>query len=190
LPLSSLLDDGVQKAAWPGWQQAAAAWRSHVVVSTLNSIESLDERRAAIADLLRVSCEFGARIGVDGLGWEGSRLFFPFSKAEQMLQRSPFPPELLVRPVGTAVGLTTRGLRTFGLPEVRDMTRGSEPSTAVPRLWNFATYLIQNGLVTRDGDTIGTDERGSARSSHTRTRWSSLTGIARSLTRFSDGLRR
>ena len=64
------------------------------------------------------------------------------------------------------VSATTLGLDSLGLPEIKQSPSQENPVALRNRLLNLAAYLIVNGPVFRDGDTIGIDERSQARVRH------------------------
>lgn len=50
---------------------------------------------------------------------------------------------------------TTRGLRSFTLPEVDHLPSGEDAEAVYNRLINLSTYLLTNGPMLKSGDTIG-----------------------------------
>lgn len=53
--------------------------------------------------------------------------------------------------------MDTRGLDTFGLPDLQCHFRDLEPDDIAGLLYNTGIYLMQNGDVIEDGDTLGED---------------------------------
>lgn len=52
----------------------------------------------------------------------------------------------------------TRGLAAFGLMELEAPTASEAPDELRDRLWSLAAYLLENGPVIRDGNTVGADD--------------------------------
>lgn len=53
------------------------------------------------------------------------------------------------------VGLYTLGLRQFGLMEIEVDESSKDPKELLEFVFNVAHYLVQNGPVIKDGDTVG-----------------------------------
>jgi hypothetical protein len=60
---------------------------------------------------------------------------------------------------GGRPSLFTTGLAAFGLMEIEVAGSSLAPDDLGQMASNIATYLIENGPVIRDGDTVGGDER-------------------------------
>ena len=81
---------------------------------------------------------------------------------------TPLPVSVLVRcnwwraerAVPPKLYAETYGLAAFGLPELIDETGCPDPVASHSRLLNLASYLIANGQVIGDGETVGNDQGG------------------------------
>ena len=68
---------------------------------------------------------------------------------------------------GHSIGFTA-GLSRFGHLELETLRSPEEPGELRERLFSFASYLLENGPVLCDGDTIGGDEAERIHIKHTR----------------------
>lgn len=167
LPADVLMDDLAQRVVWPGCQQAREVWASHIIVGSLHDVSSLAHARDTAEDVFHVVQSLLRTLPMEAVSWDGSGLFVQAADFTRMTEHSLHPPELLIRcqwrpsqaPISNALTVGTQGLRFFGLPELQDVTYDPDANAVRSRLLNLSSYLIANGPIIRDGDTIGIDER-------------------------------
>ena len=168
LPGGVVKDDVAQNALWTGWKAARAGWRSHLIVSTLGMASGLERTRAAVRDILLVAQELTLALPIDGVYWAGSDLMQAPADFRAAVAGNPLPVSVLVRcnwwqasrAVPPKLFAQTHGLGAFGLPELIDETGCPDPVASHSRLLNLASYLIANGQVIGDGETVGNDQGG------------------------------
>jgi hypothetical protein len=172
----ALADDLAQRAAWPEARAKSPTWRSHVVVSGFGKPKTLAEARGYAEEVMFVASVLARESGASAVGWPARGLFRPAAAFAERVGQTPLPADILIRclwrgmprPGGAGLGATTRGLHLFDLPEIDHPPTGEDPGTINDRLHNLASYLITNGPVLKDGDTIGIDARAMARIRHAR----------------------
>lgn len=174
-PAGELVDDLAQRGAWPTWREDCRAWRSHLILAAILTDRSFAARDMA-ANALRTASVVASHTGADAVGWSGNLLFHRADQFAAAVARAPLPVDILVRclwrgrpgPAGAGLGARTRGLDAFALPEIDHPPTGEDIATIYTRLMNLSSYLLANGMVLNDGDTIGTDARASMRVAHGR----------------------
>jgi hypothetical protein len=174
LPLPAISDDQARFLGWSSWRIESLTWRRHAIVTALSNATSLPEARALAEEVIFVAAALAEKSGARGVEWVPSVLFYPAAEFVRRALSRPLPPELLFRldwrgylpPAGPGLGATTRGLRSFGLPEFDCPPTGEKPDRIYHRLMNLSSYLLANGMVLNDGDTIGFDEQRQARIRH------------------------
>lgn len=175
-PADELTDDLGQRQAWPNWRTDSRAWRSHIIAAALGSGDSFATRRERAVSLLQVVAIAAACGRASAVGWSPNMLFQPAESFLAQAARAPLPVECVVRclwrgqpkPAGQGMGLTTFGLGAFGLPEIDHPPTGEDPTAIYNRMMNLCSYVLAQGVVLGDGDTIGIDARASMRVQHTR----------------------
>ena len=53
----------------------------------------------------------------------------------------------------------TRGLAQFGLMDLETLNSREEPDQLRERFFSLAVYFIENGLILKNGDSIGDDDQ-------------------------------
>ena len=175
-PAHELTDDLAQRQAWPTWQADSKAWRSHLIATVIPPGDGFPKRRERAADLLQVVSVVASHTGAAGIGWSPTMLFHPTAELAASIARSPVPVDCVIRclwrgqpgPGGEGMGTTTFGLAAFGLPEIDHPPTGEDPATIYNRMMNLCSYMMENGPVLKDGDTIGIDANASMRIRHDR----------------------
>ena len=166
LPAGTVVNDLAQRVVWSGCDQAHKNWTSHVIVGSMHEVSTLANARDTTEDVVRVAEALASAMPVEAVSWDGSGLFVQSADFIRMAGASPWPPELLIRcewrrsqeAAPNALMVGTRGLGFFGLPELQDVTCDPDANAIRSRLLNLGSYLIANGPVIRDGDTIGAGE--------------------------------
>ena len=175
-PADELTDDLAQRQAWPNWRADSKAWRSHIIAMVMGFGDTLPATRERAGNLLQLVAAAASQTGASGVGWSATALFHPTASFAAMVARAPVPVDCVVRcvwrgqprPAEPGMGLKTVGLGTFSLPEIDHPPTGEDPVTVYNRVMNLSTYLMDNGSVLKDGDTIGADAHASMRIQHDR----------------------
>ena len=149
------------------WRNAETELRphtSHLIVSA--SGESSKVELATLVTKVTASA-LGTCTAAIGVYWGSGPLVIPSKLFREFaIKMLPFGPPIQIwidfrvgqDALGKSFGFTD-GLADLGLMDF-ETTNASEPPLALrDRLWSLATYLIENGAVIRDGDTIGQDAK-------------------------------
>ena len=174
LPLGGMRNDPAQQAAWPNWQDEAATWQTHVMVSLKPRDRTLATLQHAAVNVLRTAVILADKTAARGVEWSASELFYPADNFILRCGYAPLPVDVLFRTDWYAeqwndrrvIGARTEGLRLFGLPEIDHKPNGEGAYEISRRLLNLAYYLLHSGAVINDGDTVGIDPQVQARIHH------------------------
>lgn len=172
-PAGDLGNDPEQRMVWPDCAAESRAWRSHLVVLTMGGGTDFAARRTAAADQLRVAAAIAEGTGARAVAWGGAMVFHPAQAFVAAIARSPLAPDVLVRgrwygDGWSRAGLQTEGLAAFDLPEVDHPPTGEPAHEIANRVLNIAAYLMAQGMVLKDGDTLGPTEAPVMRVHHVR----------------------
>lgn len=173
-PVSDIPDDLCQRAVWPAWQEESRRWRSHLIVVGMGASGDATARKTGAADLLRIAAAIAEGTRASAIAWSGALLFQPPEAFAAAVARSPLAPEVLVRACwyGSGwerAGIRTMGLADFDLPELDHPPTGEDAQEVAMRVLNLAAYLLAQGMVLQDGDTIGYSATASMRVHHAHT---------------------
>lgn len=151
---------------WKNPKQALKPHRSHLIVTLLYEASPVEQAKRLTQVLAAIlgACEqaLGVYWGTAGQVIS-SEIFRDFAK-EFLPDEFPLMLWVNVRvgknETGTSSGFT-RGLAAFGLMELETEDSPEVPGDLHGRLVGLAGYLLENGPVIRDGDTVGgsADER-------------------------------
>lgn len=160
VPWSDLEGPCATSWLWPKAAEELRPHTKHVIVTLLSQAEPIEQARllTQATSAFLASCE--AAIGVMWVSSTvvmSSKMFQDF--AVEMLPEHPVPyiwVDFRAGPDedGKTGGFTT-GLSELGLMDMETRNSPEPPGELRERLFGLATYLIENGLVIRDGDTIG-----------------------------------
>lgn len=150
------------RTAWH-WPEAGKYLRAHQAhfIATVSGANS--DQVEAMLLLTRVIAATAATTDACGIYWgAGPVVNAPdtFIKAAQRTSRDYLPLYLWLafhlesQPDGSVM-LQTSGLRAFGLMELELLAPYEKASMLLDRAFNFAHYLLDNGPVLKNGDTIG-----------------------------------
>ena len=149
---------------WPEASRILADHRGHVVVSVDSKETSLNQVKflsLAITALL-MTCPSAL-----GVYWcAGSLVVSAEMFREFCVRMLPDSLPLYIwidfrvsRQESGRSGGHTRGLFQFGLMDIETLNAREAPDPLRERLFGLAVYLIENGLIIKNGDTIDEDER-------------------------------
>lgn len=173
-PAGDLGKDPEQRMVWPACAAESRAWRSHLIVLTMGGGTDLVARRTAAADQLRVAAAIAEGTGASAVAWGGAMVFHPAQAFAAAIARDPLAPDVLVRgrwygDGWSRAGLRTEGLAAFDLPEIDHPPTGEPAHEIANRVLNIAAYLMAQGMVLKDGDTLGPTEAPALRVHHAHT---------------------
>lgn len=173
-PVTDIPNDLCQRSVWPAWQEESRRWRSHLIVVAMGGSGDARGRKAVAADLLRIVAAIAEGTRASAVAWSGALLFQPAADFAAAVARSPLALEVLVRACWYGAGWERAGIRTMGLaefdlPEIDHPPTGEAAQDVAVRVLNLAAYLIDQGMVLQDGDTIGDTATASMRVHHAHT---------------------
>lgn len=145
---------------WPTAADAIAGHDRHVIVTVMSDVAPADRLRmltVATGALLESSAEAPGAFWCDAHMFVSKELVIEFAK-EVMPDMVALPLWINFRagsgPEGKNVGCTN-GLKALGLMEIETLNSPEPIGELRERLIGLADYLIENGPVIRDGDTVG-----------------------------------
>ena len=157
---------------WPESARALAAHRAHVIVASLQKADTLAERLSAAASVTKVCAAIATLQRAIGLYWVPSECVNKaafFLSAVERMSPTEWPVEIWIRPHLFAdrtqerpypIGCVTMGLEMFVGREIEfSPTAAMRGEIILQRTLNTAQYLLLNGLVIKDGDTLGIKEK-------------------------------
>jgi hypothetical protein len=163
VPWSDLQGPCATSVLWPDATDVLQGHAAHYIVTataTLGPIEISSLLTKATASVLSTSST------ALGVYWGSATLVIPkelfMSFAEDVLPHGP-PLNIWVdfrvgRRSHSSIGGFTSGMTALGLMELEVADSPEQPADLRERLIEIATYLVENGPVIRDGDSIGRHE--------------------------------
>ncbi len=143
---------------WPDGREAAAAHRSHYLVTAMRG-ESL---HTVISRLIRFVCEFIQCFDAIGVYWGNGSIANSketFVEWGQDAAADHLPLNLFMRfqfvQDDAGMGLYTLGMDQFNLMNIEVENSPMEPMDLMEFVYNVAHYLVQSGPVIEDGNTVG-----------------------------------
>lgn len=162
--------DLAQEAAWPGWQDHWPQHRGHLMLTTFGKGRSFEALCDSAEALLQGASVLVSRSPVLAVGWSANLLYHPAAAFSASLARGMPPVDVLVRCQwrgrGPTTAARTEGLAAFGLPEFDHEATGEDPDAIYNRIMNLCFYVLQDGKLLGDGDTIGTTPTAELRVRH------------------------
>jgi hypothetical protein len=159
IPWNELEGPCVTSWLWPEAAEKVRAHKKHLIVTVLSEESPLDRARV----LTQVVAAIVGTCPAVGVYWGDATLVIPspvFREfAINVLPEGP-PIHIWVdlragrNESGRTSGFTT-GLKALGLMEFETSTAGESPGDLRERFVALASYLLENGPVIRDGDTVG-----------------------------------
>lgn len=162
IPWKELEGPCVTSWLWPEAAEKVRAHKKHLIVTVLSEESPLDRARLLTQVVAAIVGTCPAALGVywgDATLVISSPVFREF--AINVLPEGP-PIHVWVdlragkNKNGRTSGFTT-GLKALGLMEFETSTAGESPGDLRERFVALASYLLENGPVIRDGDTVGED---------------------------------
>lgn len=176
------MDEAISKARlWPQAQAAVDAHKTHYIVANLNAGAELAEQRSAAAFLTFICAALSDLTPASAINWTNAQTLLPAQSAvsgsKGLQENGEWPTPLWVNSIlfgeppvqrGTRkIGLITQGLRNFVGRELEFAPSTLEMQALLARSINLSGYLISNGPVLADGDTVGVSETERIRVEHT-----------------------
>jgi hypothetical protein len=160
LPRGEFAEGMAQQIAWPEYGDELPRLAAHLIVASLATVDDPGAAREAAIAVLAVVAALDALPGVVAAGLVSCRLFYSIAGFAARCAAAPLPPDLAVRCDiyrDGAVGYmaATGGLAAFDLPELQQSGDILAMADVHNRLLNLAAYLLANGPVIDDGDTVG-----------------------------------
>lgn len=149
---------------WPNGRDEAAGHRSHVIVTNFGTEEQTPVQSAlAVTRLALVALKLFDGIGIywgNACVCNSRRAFEGFcdSISEEHVPVSVWLRFQLVRASEDEIGLYTLGMDQFGLMNIEVERSKMEPMDLFEFVSNLAHYLIQQGPIIADGNTVGGSE--------------------------------
>lgn len=147
---------------WKSAAEEVKAHRAHIIVTVLSDLDPVEK------SYLLTQCTAAVLAACDaatGVYWGNATLVVPknifVEFAEKVLPHGP-PLDIWVDfRVGWKTNTTsagfTQGMEALGHMEMEILESPEKPAQLRQRLQDLASYLLQNGAVIRDGDTVGQD---------------------------------
>lgn len=152
---------------WENGLQQAKAHKSHAIITNMGSGQQLSHVDSAIglARLALVALDLLDGIGVYwGYGSiSNNRETFEGFCEEMSDQKVPLPAmmrfQIIEAEGGRGLGIYTLGMSQFGLMEIEIDECGLDPEALFEFTADLAHYLVTNGPVIQDGNTVGGSEQ-------------------------------
>ena len=170
--------EGPCATAWH-WEEAESVLREHkahlIVVLTGNAGDAI-EQHLRLTRLVAAAAEASEALGVY---WGGAPLVQPreaFFEVAQEAGRDNLPLELWVEQrlfssAPETVSVFTAGMDKLGAMEVEVREAHGDPSEVMALVYGIAQYLVLNGNVIQDGDTVGGSEEERVTARHVDSEW-------------------
>lgn len=164
IPWSDLEGPCATSMLWKNAAEEVQGHQSHILVTLMSEQNAVEQSMLLTKTTAAVLAACESAMGVY---WGNATLVVPkqlfLDFTEQVLPLGP-PLEIWVDfRVGwqskTVSGGFTQGMEALGHMEIETQESPEKPSDLRERLQGLARYLLQNGAVIRDGDTIGQDTR-------------------------------
>ena len=148
---------------WPQGRQQLDGYNSHVAVGVLSGPESFSQLNIMLTRLARVALRVFNGIAVywgEGAITNSSSVFMDMSRnmGPDNLPLYLWMRFQVVSPSEGAFELYTRGMAQFGLMDIEVEPCHWQPRELIGFVSNIASYLVNNGAVIKNGDTVGGDE--------------------------------
>jgi hypothetical protein len=156
------------------WPQAASVLekqQSHYIVSHLEEHDVFAERRDDAMAVLQVCAALCSNLSALGLNWVSSQTLTPALKISSHLKDlndEDWPLMIFINflPFGgepnqegqVEFGLLTKGLDVFVGREIHFNKTALDPEDLFNRTYSLGNYLLSNGAVLGDGDSVGLSE--------------------------------
>ncbi len=156
---------------WPNAREELADYKTHVIAGVMGGPEDPVELNFTLSRLARSALKAFEGLGVywgDG-AITNSRNVFLDLLADSTPEAPPLTLWVRFQPYRTdtsGVGFYTLGMEQFGLMDIEVDSCARDPVELTGFMHNIASYLIENGPVIKDGDTIGGDENERIRVTH------------------------
>ncbi len=161
---------------WPEAADSLRAHRAHAIVTVGGPAPDSAQR---LSDLTRLTASLAATHNAVGVYWGSSRMVRAseeFVKLSEDLENSAVKAFLWVNVVlsaseGGKLNMSTYGLQSLGLMELEANAAEVEEQWLLSKAYDVASYLMENGPVIADGDTIGESAAEKIRIQHAPSRW-------------------
>lgn len=164
IPWSQLEGPCATTMLWKDAEKDLRRHISHLIVTATGEAGS-----AKLAALLTqvIASILGTCSAAIGVYWGSATLVIPANIFRQFaIQVLPYGPPIQIwidfrvgkDEEGKTFGFT-HGLDTFGLMEMVTTNATESPAELRERLWSLATYVLENGPIIKNGNTVGQDAK-------------------------------
>ncbi|NMC19069.1 MAG: DUF4261 domain-containing protein [Thermogutta sp.] len=148
---------------WPTAEQEMRTHNSHLLVALVDGPDDPIERHRHLTQLVASAAGLTDAVGIFWGSGGSVHETQAFLDSARQMSAEVLPLELWVAvrfapEDDDSVSCITDGLEEFGLNEIEVVSSRREPQTLLEYLYNVAYYLIENGPVIHDGETIGLTE--------------------------------
>ncbi|MGE5417829.1 MAG: DUF4261 domain-containing protein [Acidobacteriota bacterium] len=152
---------------WPKATISMQSHTAHLLITTETTVDTSTDALARVMTLTRMSAAAAAKSDSVGVYWDAGGVIqeaqeFIFSAEEMSKDELPLNLWIDFRiedAPGERFKLFTTGMRVFGHREIEVRPARINPDEILSTVFNVACYLLLNGPVIKDGNTIGaTDE--------------------------------
>lgn len=148
---------------WPNALQEIAGYQAHLTVVLPHPPQNPVERAAILTQVTAAVADASQAVAVI---WPQAGLIHraaDFLNSARQMGPGQYPLELWIgfhgeREDDETLTFFTRGMRSFSLPEIEVYRTSKDPQFVYERVFNIAHYLIENGPVIHDGETVGMSE--------------------------------
>lgn len=163
IPWSDLEEACATSVLWPNAEEELRSHEMHLVFSVTGGTTAIERARFLTQLISSASTVCGQ---LNGIYWGDAGLVIPSAMFREfsvkILPKSP-PLHMWVnfrvgRNGESSTSGFTRGLDGLGLMDIETESSPEPPAELRDRLESIAGYLLEHGLVIKDGDTVGGDE--------------------------------
>ena len=171
LPPGTLNEALAQNRVWKDAAESTARHTAHYIVSHINASRTFPEVRQDAVAITLVCAALCKVTPANSVNWVASQTIVPAAKLDVNIATLtggtwPLPMWVNLLPYGgqhdadgrALVGVLTQGLTAFVGREIHFVPGVFDPKTVQERAIMLADYLIGNGAVLGDGDTVGISE--------------------------------
>ena len=167
------------------WPEATASLRDHQAHILVVVLSESEDRVATALLLTSLVAAVASSSDAVGVCWVPATLVHSpeaFLSASQEMSKEYLPLYLWVdfaiqQQHDGSYSLFTTGLREFGLMEIEVRGSYKDPEFLMDRVFNIAHYLLDNGPVLEDGETIGLSDDEEIPVSHGPSMWDERTTV-------------
>lgn len=164
---------------WPEAAQRLATHRAHAIVATLSEAEGFEQARTGAQTVTLAAAALCALMPTIGVYWDAGDTVVEasrFRESAQAMTQGRIPADMWIQflwldgpktPAGErTLAVVTTGLAPFVGREIEFQPAPLPPAVIAERVLGTIVYLLMNGPVLNDGDTLGVSESERIRTRH------------------------